>query len=715
MRAKWKGKQAMTAHHTHHQHHEHPMPDTGQPSPHDDHGRMRHGGDGAASHGDHSTHAGHSVEAFRQRFWIALILSIPVILYSEMVQDWFGFRMPELAGSDLVAPVLGTVVFVQGGWVFLEGGWREIQRRQPGMMLLISLAIIVAFGASLATTIGWLDLEFWWELVLLITIMLLGHWLEMRAIAQAEGALDALAALLPDTAERIDANGAPQTVSVDALHLDDVILVRPGASVPVDGRVVDGTAELDESMLTGESRPVPRGPGDVVVAGSVVSTSALRIQVTAVGDQTQLAGIQRLVADAQVSKSGAQVLADRFAAILFYVALGAGVITFLVWSLLGDIDEAITRTVTVLVISCPHALGLAIPLVVSISTSLAARNGMLVRDRMALERMRLVSVVLFDKTGTLTEGRPEVSGVATADANVTEQDLIALAAAAEADSEHPLARAVVDYAASRHVSIPRASDFQAIAGHGVQARVGSEAVQVGGPAMLAKAALQPPPSLAKQESGWAARGATILHVVRGGAVVGALALTDTIRAESREAMTALRRDGVEVAMMTGDSADVAQAVANDLGITQVMAGILPDGKQAEVIRLQQDGNSVAMVGDGVNDAPALAQADVGIAIGAGTDVAIASAGVVLASSDPRAVVSIRTLSSATYRKMTQNLAWAVGYNVIAIPLAAGVLAWAGVVVGPAIGAVMMSLSTIIVALNAQLLRRLPLQPAEVTQ
>jgi Cu2+-exporting ATPase len=393
--------------------------------------------------------------------------------------------------------------------------------------------------------------------------------------------------------------------------------------------------------------------------------------------------------------------------------LGAGLITFLVWSLLGDIDEAITRTVTVLVISCPHALGLAIPLVVSISTSLAARNGMLIRNRMALERMRQVSVVLFDKTGTLTEGRPEVSGVATVDANVTEQGLIAMAAAAEIDSEHPLARAVVDYAAARKIVIPRASGFEAIAGHGVQAKIGAETIQVGGPAMLGKAGLQSPASLRNQEAEWAARGATVLHVVRGGVVIGALALTDAIRPESRESVTALRRDGVEVAMMTGDSADVAQAVASELGITQVMAGILPDGKQAEVVRLQQGGKSVAMVGDGVNDAPALAQADVGIAIGAGTDVAIASAGVVLASSDPRTVVSIRVLSAATYRKMTQNLAWAVGYNVIAIPLAAGVLGWAGVVVSPAIGAVMMSLSTIIVALNAQLLRRLPLHPTEV--
>jgi Cu2+-exporting ATPase len=711
MGTKLRGEKTMTAHHANHQ--QHPASHTDQPSPHDEHGHMQHGSDGGTPHGDHSTHAGHSVDAFRHRFWVALILSVPVILYSEMVQHWFGFTMPEFPGSDLVAPVLGTVVFVQGGWVFLESGWREIQRRQPGMMLLISLAIIVAFGASLATTIGWLDLDFWWELVLLITIMLLGHWLEMRAIAQAEGALDALAALLPDTAERLDADGSPQTVPVDALRLDDVILVRPGASVPVDGRIVDGTAEIDESMLTGESRPVPRGPGEMVVAGSVVSSSALRIRVTAVGQQTQLAGIQRLVADAQASKSGAQVLADRFAAILFYVALGAGLITFVVWSLLGDIDEAITRTVTVLVISCPHALGLAIPLVVSISTSLAARNGMLIRNRMSLERMRQVSVVLFDKTGTLTEGRPEVSGVATINADVTEQDLIALAAAAETDSEHPLARAVVDYAASRNIVIPRATGFQAVAGHGVQAQIGPETIQVGGPAMLGKAGLQSPASLTNQEAGWAARGATVLHVVRGGAVIGALALTDAIRPESREAVTALRRDGVEVAMMTGDSADVAQSVANELGITQVMAGILPDGKQAEVVRLQQGGKSVAMVGDGVNDAPALAQADVGIAIGAGTDVAIASAGVVLASSDPRAVVSIRTLSAATYRKMTQNLAWAVGYNVIAIPLAAGVLGWAGVVVSPAIGAVMMSLSTIIVALNAQLLRRLPLHPAEV--
>lgn len=675
---------------------------------HIDHAEMSHG-----DHRDHSTHAGHSVAGFRRNFWISLVLSIPVVLYSPMVQDWLGYSMPEFPGSDLIPPVLATIVFVQGGRVFLQGGWREIRRRQPGMMLLISLAIVVAFTASLATTFGLLDLEFWWELVLLITIMLLGHWLEMRAISQAQGALDALAALLPDTAERLDAHGQPETVAVSALRRGDLVLVRPGASVPADGTIIEGTADLDESMLTGESRPVPRGPGETVVAGSVVSSASLRVRVDRLGDETQLAGIQRMVAAAQASKSGAQVLADRFAAALFYIALGAGVLTFIVWLAIGNINEAITRTVTVLVISCPHALGLAIPLVVAISTSLAARNGILVRDRIALERMRTIDEVLFDKTGTLTEGAPSVSAIREASDAISPNTLLSLAAAVEGDSEHPLATAIVSHAHDLGVTVPHATGFKAIAGRGVQATVDGATVAVGGPAMLEELHLQLPGTIAAWADERAREGATVLQVVRAGEVIGAIALTDAIRPESLAAVSLLQQQGITVAMMTGDAEAVANHVAEQLGIDEVMARVLPEGKQHEVEQLQHRGRSVAMVGDGVNDAPALAQADVGIAIGAGTDVAIASAGVVLATSDPRAVVSVRELSVATYRKMLQNLGWAVGYNVIAIPLAAGVLAWANIVISPAIGAVLMSASTIVVALNAQLLRRTSLQPEDM--
>jgi Cu2+-exporting ATPase len=669
---------------------------------HEDH--AAHEGD---PHARHDKHAGHSVAMFRDRFWVCLILTIPVVLFSEMVQDWLGFSLPDFPGDNLIAPVLGTVVFLYGGRVFLEGGWAELKARQPGMMLLISLAIVVAFVASLASSLGFLDLEFWWELALLVTIMLLGHWQEMKAIGQAQGALAALAALLPDEAERVTVHGT-EMVPVADLRKGDVVLVRPGARVPADGTIAEGQAELDESMITGESRPVAKGVGDRVVAGTVVAGSAIRARVEAVGEETALAGIQRLVAAAQASRSRAQALADRFAAGLFYLALAAGVVTFVVWLALGESNDAITHTVTVLVISCPHALGLAIPLVIAISTAIAARQGILVKDRLALERMRLVDTVLFDKTGTLTRGEHVVSGVAAVDGD--ERQLLALAAAVEADSEHPLARAIVAAARERQVTLPGASAFRAIAGRGVEATVTGSTVAVGGPTMLRERALPIPDELAARTAAWTERGAAVLHVVRDGRVVGALALEDQVRPESRDAVGDLHGQGVRVVMITGDARPVAEAVANDLGIDEVFAEVLPEDKAGKVAELQRRGETVAMVGDGVNDAPALARADVGIAIGAGTDVAIESAGVILASSDPRAVVGVRALSRASYRKMVQNLAWAAGYNLVTIPLAAGVLAPIGVTLPPAVGAVLMSASTLVVALNAQLLRRLDLRP-----
>jgi P-type Cu2+ transporter len=697
--------------HEHHAGHggadHHPAADQLSPNQHRQHTEPdEHGGPGG--HGAHGGHGGHGDHAaqFRDRFWLSLVLTIPVVLYSEMVQEWLGFTPPQFPGSQWVAPVLGTIVFLYGGRPFLEGGLAELRSRQPGMMLLISLAILVAFGASVATLFGAFDLEFWWELALLIVIMLLGHWLEMRALGQASSALDALAALLPDEAERVTGDGV-ETGPIDQLAVGDLVLVRPGGRVPADGVVVDGAAELDESMITGESRPVPKGSGDQVVAGTVVTDSALRVRVDAVGEETALAGIRRLVEQAQSSRSRAQALADRAAGLLFYFAVGAGLLTLSVWLALGEPDQAIERTVTVLVIACPHALGLAIPLVIAISTGLAARNGILVKDRLALERMRTVDAVLFDKTGTLTKGEPQLSGVVAVDGD--EDRLLRLAAAVEADSEHPLARAIVAEARSEG-DLPQANDFHSMTGRGVQACVEGSTVAVGGPALLRQLELAAPEVLADQVGVWKQRGATVLYVVRDDKVVGALSLEDAVRPESRQAVTELHRLGKRVVMITGDARQVAEAVAADLGVDGVFAEVLPEDKDQAVADLQRRGLKVAMVGDGVNDAPALARADVGIAIGAGTDVAIESAGIVLASDDPRGVLGALRLSQASYRKMLQNLGWATGYNLVAVPLAAGVLAWAGLTLAPAVGAVLMSLSTIVVALNAQLLRRLNLRP-----
>ncbi|HVR31228.1 MAG TPA: copper-translocating P-type ATPase [Acidimicrobiia bacterium] len=656
-----------------------------------------------AGAGGHDKHAGHSPAMFRDRFWWSLALSLPVIVYSPMVQDWFGYTAPVFAGSDWISPLLGTVVFVYGGSPFLKGAVAEARDRQPGMMLLIGMAISVAFGASVATSLGWFDLEFWWELAALVTIMLLGHWMEMRAIGQARGALAALAELLPDEAEIVTADST-ELVPLHRLSVGDIVLVRPGARVPADGTIVDGTAEVDESMVTGESRPVPKSVEDRVVAGTVATDSAIRVRVSAVGEDTALAGIRRLVAQAQGSRSRAQVLADRAAALLFYVAVAAALVTVVAWSAVGEPDKAVVRTVAVLVIACPHALGLAIPLVVSISTSKAARSGILVKDRLALERMRTVDVVLFDKTGTLTKGQHTVSDVVAVDGD--EDELLSMAAAVEADSEHPLARAIVRAGRERG-SVPPASGFKALSGRGVEAEVGGARVAVGGPAYVTERGIDTSP-VEDATAAWGRRGASILYVVVDGVLAGALGLEDEVRPESAQAVAMLHRLGVRVAIVTGDARSVAEAVARDLEIDEVFAEVLPEDKHSKVAELQSTGARVAMVGDGVNDAPALAQADVGIAIGAGTDVAIESAGIVLASDDPRAVVAVRRLSQAGFAKMVQNLVWAAGYNVVAIPLAAGALAWAGIVLGPAVAAVLMSVSTVIVAINAQLLRRVDL-------
>jgi Cu2+-exporting ATPase len=659
--------------------------------------------------GSHDRHAGHSDAMFRDKFWLSFALTIPVVFWSTDVQHWLGYTAPSFPGSKFIPTILGTVVFVYGGLVFVRGAWSELADRKPGMMTLISLAIVVAFGTSLAATFGLFEIDVWWEVASLITIMVLGHWLEMRAISQARGALNALAALLPDTAERV--NGADtQSVRLSELRVGDIVLVRPGARVPADGVVAEGSADVDESMITGESKTVPKVAGDRVVAGTVASGGSLRVSITAVGDQTALSGIMRLVATAQASGSRAQALADRAAAILFYVAVASGAITFTYWWFAGDREHALIRTATVLIIACPHALGLAIPLVIAISTSIGAQNGLLIKDRLALERARNLDMVIFDKTGTLTRGSPAVSGVATAP-GTTEDNLIARAAAVESNSEHPVAKAIVTEAKRRNVTQLSATNFEALAGRGAKALVGRETIVVGGPRLLAEAKVAVPPEVEKLTTGWATDGKTVLYAVAQDQLLGAFAVEDEIRPESSEAVTALHRLGLRVAMITGDSKTVADSVARRIGIDEVAAEVLPADKAAAVKKFQAGGKKVAMVGDGVNDAPALATANVGIAIGAGTDVAIESAGIVLVRSDPRDVVGAIRLSRATYRKMIQNLVWATAYNLVAIPVAAGVLVHWGLDLPMSVGAVAMSLSTIIVAANAQLLRRLELQSA----
>ena len=698
-------------------HHDAPEPHPSHAAPgdgHDGHDHGDHGGhDMHAGHGSHHGHGGHGdhVAQFRRLFWIMLVVAVPVVGLSPMFAHLIGYEIPDVPGLAWVAPLLGTVMYVWGGRPFLTGGLSELRSRAPGMMLLISLGITVAFLASWGATLGLLhhSLEFWWELALLIVIMLLGHWIEMRSLAQTSSALDSLAALLPDEAERIEGDQIVTVAPAD-LRTGDLVLVRPGASIPADGTVVEGRADVDESMITGESRTVERTTGDRVVAGTVATDSNLRIEVTETGEGTALAGIQRLVSEAQSSSSRAQRIADRAAAWLFWFALGAAVLTALVWTLLGMPDDAVIRTVTVLVIACPHALGLAIPLVVSLATERAARSGVLVTDRLALEGMRTVDTVLFDKTGTLTRGEPELSEIAVAPGSgLDQQTLLGLAAAAESESEHPLAGAIRERAAADGATVPAAAEVASAPALGVSAQVEGREIRVGGPRLLEEtgaAELQESPA-------WREEGAIVLHVLRDGEPVGALKLADAVRQESREAIDALHARDIQVVMITGDAQNVAEHVGAELGIDRIFAGVRPEDKASRVAALQDEGRTVAMVGDGVNDAPALARADVGLAIGAGTDVAIGSAGVVLASSDPRAVLSVIELSSAAYRKMRQNLWWAAGYNLISVPLAAGVLAPIGFVMPMSVGALLMSASTVVVALNAQLLRRLDLRPEAV--
>jgi P-type Cu2+ transporter len=643
---------------------------------------------------------------FRSKFWLSLVLTLPVVYWSEHIQMLLGYSAPEFPGSAWIGPVLGSVIFFYGGWVFLQGAWGELRAKLPGMMTLISLAISVAFVFSWVVHLGLIRAEaLWWELATLVTIMLLGHWIEMRSIHEAQGALQALAKLLPDTAQRVTDEGAEEEVPVADLRKGDQVLVRPGESIPVDGIVRRGGGGVNESMITGESRPVKKAEGDEVIAGTINGQGSLRVEVTGTGDETKLSGIMRLVGEAQKSKSRAQHLADRAARMLTGVAVAAALLTLVVWQLIGaPIDFSVVRVVTVLVIACPHALGLAVPLVVAISTTMGAQSGLLVRDRRGLEEARNLDVVVFDKTGTLTLGEFRVVDLVVA-GEMSEEEALRVAAGVETGSEHPIARGIVATAREREVEIPPADGFRAITGKGVAADIDGVEYHMGGPALLKAEEASVPGELSEAARRAAGRGQAAIYLLRDGGALAVFAVADAIREESRAAIDALHERGLEVAMLTGDARAVADAVAEELGIDTVFAEVLPEDKASKVRELQAQGKRVAMVGDGVNDAPALATADIGIAIGAGTDVAVEAGHIVLVRSDPRDIPRIVSLSRATYRKMVQNLWWAAGYNILAIPLAAGVLAAWGVLLTPAVGAVFMSASTVIVAINAQLLKR----------
>ena len=655
-------------------------------------------------HGGHDRHAGHSVEMFRDRFWLTLALTIPTLAWSDMIQHWFGFRAPVFPGSAYIPAVFGTAVYVYGGWVFLASGIRELRDRLPGMMTLISLAISVAFFFSLAVTLGYPGEALWWELATLVAIMLLGHWIEMRSIFQASGALRELAKLLPSTAQRITGERIEE-VPISALREGDLVLIRPGASIPADGVVRDGKSDVNESMITGESVPVQKVEGAKVIAGTVNGAGSLRVEITGTGDRTALANIMRLVEQAQTSRSRAQALADRAAFLLTIIAIVAGGVTLVVWLALGASGAfAIERVVSVLVVACPHALGLAVPLVIAISTTLGARSGLLVRDRRGLEEARHLTTVVFDKTGTLTRGEFRVVDVAT-DGSIDATEALRLAGAVERDSEHTIAQGIVKSAEEQNLAVPKATEFEAIPGHGVRAVVEGREFYMGGPAMLRRLAMAPVAGVREAAERAAARGQASVYLLTSTNAVAAFAVADAVRPESREAIQRLHEQQIEVVMLTGDAKAVANAVATDLGIDTVFAEVLPGDKVDKIRELKGQGKRVAMVGDGVNDAPALVTADVAVAIGAGTDVAVEAGDIVLVRSDPRDVPRIIALSRASYRKMIQNLWWAAGYNVFAIPLAAGVLARQGILLPPAFAAVLMSASTVIVAINAQLLRR----------
>ena len=665
---------------------------------------MEHSHHEHSEHQDHDKHAGHSVAMFKDKFWLSLLLTLPVLAYSEMIQHWFSFTPPTFPGSQYVPFVFSTIIFFYGGLVFIKSAWGELKAKLPGMMTLISLAIITAYVYSVATQFFIKGDGFFWELATLVTIMLLGHWLEMASVAKAENALDAISKLLPDKAEKL-VNGKPKQVLVSELKVGDLVLIRPGSSIPVDGVIVDGSSAVDEAAITGESKPVSKTTNDEVIAGTANQDGSLTVKVTKIGQDTALAGIMRLVAEAQSSKSNVQILADKAAFYLTIIAIATSIATFIFWLIAKDASFALERSVTVLIIACPHALGLAIPLVVSISTALSAKNGLLVRKRLALEAARKLDWVLFDKTGTLTKGEHGVTDV-WATKGYTEEDVLHLTASLEQNSEHIVGKGIVKKAEEQHVHLDKVANFKALPGLGVQGTLhGSEVYIAASYRYIEENKLIVPTEIAKMVKQAAKEGKTEVYLITNKKVVGALGLADIVREQSKQTIATLKSMGIKTAMITGDSDEVAAYVSKQLGLDQYFAEVKPEDKAAKVKELQKNGQKVAMVGDGINDAPALTQADIGIAIGAGTDVAIKSADIILVKSDPQDVVKVINLSKATYRKMLQNLGWATGYNVFAIPLAAGVLYGAGIVLAPALGAVLMSVSTVVVAFNAQLLRR----------
>jgi len=665
---------------------------------------MEHSPHEHSEHQDHDKHAGHSVAMFKDKFWLSLLLTLPVLAYSEMIQHWFSFTPPTFPGSQYVPFVFSTIIFFYGGLVFIKSAWGELKAKLPGMMTLISLAIITAYVYSVATQFFIKGDGFFWELATLVTIMLLGHWLEMASVAKAENALDAISKLLPDKAEKL-VNGKPKQVLVSELKVGDLVLIRPGSSIPVDGVIVDGSSAVDEAAITGESKPVSKTTNDEVIAGTGNQDGSLTVKVTKIGQDTALAGIMRLVAEAQSSKSNVQILADKAAFYLTIIAIATSIATFIFWLIAKDASFALERSVTVLIIACPHALGLAIPLVVSISTALSAKNGLLVRKRLALEAARKLDWVLFDKTGTLTKGEHGVTDV-WATKGYTEEDVLHLTASLEQNSEHIVGKGIVKKAEEQHVHLDKVANFKALPGLGVQGTLhGNEVYIAASYRYIEESKLTVPTEIAKMVKQAAKEGKTEVYLITDKKVVGALGLADIVREQSKQTIATLKSMGIKTAMITGDSGEVAAYVSKQLGLDQYFAEVKPEDKAAKVKELQKNRQKVAMVGDGINDAPALTQADIGIAIGAGTDVAIKSADIILVKSDPQDVVKVINLSKATYRKMLQNLGWATGYNVFAIPLAAGVLYGAGIVLAPALGAVLMSVSTVVVAFNAQLLRR----------
>ncbi len=657
-------------------------------------------GEGAHAH---DKHAGHKTQSFLAKFWFSLLLTLPVLVYSDLFREILGIRLPLFPGARFAPLILGSAVFWYGGWVFLASAWRELKAKLPGMMTLIALAIIAAYSYSLWTVLSGQGRDLFWELTTLITIMLLGHWIEMRSVQGAQSALKELSKLLPDKAEVIR-DGNNLEIPLSELKAGDLVFVRPGGKIPADGVVEDGSSDVNESMVTGESKPVRKEKGQAVIAGTSNGDGSLKIRASQIGEGTFLAGVMRLVAEAQASKSRLQLLSDRAAFYLTFIAVFVGFAALAGWTAAAGFETGVQRLVAVLVIACPHALGLAVPLVASISTTLAARQGFLVKRRMALEAARNVDVVLFDKTGTLTTGEYGVTGILP-NGPVPASDILRLAASVDAHSEHYVSKAIVSAARAGNISLSEPLEFARLPGLGVEGKVDGQTVRVGGENLLGKLRSELSSELLAAAAKAAARGETLIYVLRAGQVLGALALADIIRPESKEAIRSLKEMGVKSAMLTGDSEEVAKWVAAELGLDEYFAKVLPGEKAAKVKLLQAQGRKVAMTGDGVNDAPALTQADLGIAVGAGTNVAIESAGIILMRNDPRDIPRIIRLSRLTYRKMVQNLWWATGYNVLAIPLAAGVLAPWGILLPPALAAALMSVSTIIVSVNALFLRR----------